>query len=335
MDFKQSVTDAFNSFRIKVSFLRMRDSYSYTLYELKILSSLKISKERVANVASALSALLNRGIRLIKLDDTFRLEVGREKGSVVSFSEIEEKIKESSFILPFPIGRNAEGEDVILDLAAWHHFLIGGMDGYGKSNFLKCAMNAMKAKRSSDELKFILVDFTGHDFGRDLSSPYLMRPVISSFKDLYDRFESLLELINHRFYCFEREGVGNIESYNKNAEGGFAYIVLVISDLAQMKLNDVEKKRFDSLLSGITTLGKAVGVHAIAASSSLSSSILTYDVFRSLNSHVSFKVEAAIYSRMIFFSPGAEALSCPGDMLFMKGYGNNEVERLQGYRLDV
>ena len=296
---------------------------------------MKISKERVANVASALSALLNRGIRLIKLDDTFRLEVGREKGSVVSFSEIEEKIKESSFILPFPIGRNAEGEDVILDLAAWHHFLIGGMDGYGKSNFLKCAMNAMKAKRSSDELEFILVDFTGHDFSRDLSSPYLMCPVISSFKELHDRFESLLELINHRFYCFEREGVGNIESYNKNAEGSFDYIILFISDLAQMKLTADEKKRFDSLLSGITTLGKAVGVHAIAASSSLSSSILTYDVFRSLNSHISFKVEAAIYSRMIFFSPGAEALSCPGDMLFMKGYGNNEVERLQGYRLDV
>lgn len=335
MDFKQSVIDTFNSFRIKVSFLKMRESYSYTLYELKILSSLKISEKRVGSVASALSALLNRGIRLIKHDDTFRLEVGREKGSVVSFSEIEEKIKESSFILPFPIGRNAEGEDVILDLAAWHHFLIGGMDGYGKSNFLKCAINAMKAKRSSDELKLILVDFTGHDFSRDLSSPYLMRPIISSFKDLHDRFESLLELINHRFYCFEREGVGNIESYNKNAEGGFAYIVLVISDLAQMKLTADEKKRFDSLLSGITTLGKAVGVHAIAASSSLSSSILTYDVFRSLNSHISFKVEAAIYSRMIFFSPGAEALSCPGDMLFMKGYGNNEVERLQGYRLDV
>lgn len=295
---------------------------------------MKISKERIANVASALSALLNRGIRLIKLDDIFHLEVGKEKGSVVSFSEIEEKIRESSFILPFPIGRNIDGEDIILDLASYHHFLIGGMDGYGKSNFLKCTIKAMTKKRSSDELKFSLVDFTGHDFGKDLSSPYLMGHVITSFKGLQEKFEFLLELINHRFYCLEREGLRNIENYNMNVEEKFSYIILIISDLANMKLNDDEKKRFDSLLSSITTLGKGVGVHVIAASSSLSSSILTNDVFRSLNSHISFKVEAAIYSRMIFFSSGAEELSYPGDMLFMKGYGSEKIERLQGYLLD-
>ena len=66
--------------------------------------------------------------------------------------------KNTNARLPLVIGKDENGEVVVLDLTKQLHLLIGGATGSGKSVCLNSIILGLLSKFSPDELRFIMAD---------------------------------------------------------------------------------------------------------------------------------------------------------------------------------
>ena len=101
-------------------------------------------------------------------------------------------------MLPIAIGNDGH-DDIVADLSAMPHLLIGGCDGYGKTTFLRNAINLISGTESS---KLILVDSKDDDFKDYSNLDCLACPIIHDFGALVEKLEWLLEKLEERYYLF-------------------------------------------------------------------------------------------------------------------------------------
>ena len=85
--------------------------------------------------------------------------------------------------LPVMMGKDINGNTVILDLAKAPHLLIAGCTGSGKSVFMDSCIHSLMFRYTPFELKLILVDSKIVEFCKYNDLPYLQFPVINSTND--------------------------------------------------------------------------------------------------------------------------------------------------------
>ena len=144
-------------------------------------------------------------------------------------------------MLPIAIGNDGH-DDIVADLSAMPHLLIGGCDGYGKTTFLQNAINSISCTGSS---KLILVDSKDDDFKDYSNLDCLACPIIHDFGALVEKLEWLLEKLEERYYLLASAGSRNIIEYNQKAIEKMSYLVLGIADYSAY----VSPLRSDSILN--------------------------------------------------------------------------------------
>lgn len=228
--------------------------------------------------------------------------------------------------IPLNFGITQIGDPLIEDLSLLPHLLIAGTTGSGKSTLLSSIITTMIAVKSPAQLRLVLSDTKGVEFGHFIGAPHLeFEPATSTYRTL-EYTEWLSEETDLRLKKLAKRSCRNISEYNLNCTESekLAYIVFVVDELADMLLHkhkgEDEKvsvsKLFEQKLCLLAGRCRAAGVHILASTQRPSVNVVTGSIKTNFPARLSFKLPTGPDSRTVLGTEGAEHLLVPGDMLY-------------------
>lgn len=240
--------------------------------------------------------------------------------------------------LELAIGRDAEGQPIVADLAKMPHLLIAGTTGSGKSVMINSIIMALLMRSLPEDVRLIMVDPKRVELSGYNGLPHLYVPVVTEPKQAASALQWAVSEMERRLKVFERIGVRKISTFNeKQASGAFEhydnppakmpYLVIIIDELSDLMM--VAGKDVEASIVRIAQLGRAAGIHLIVATQRPSSNVVTGLIKANITNRIAFNVATGIDSRVIIDQMGAEKLTGYGDMLFSKvDWG--KPKRIQG-----
>lgn len=240
--------------------------------------------------------------------------------------------------LELAIGRDAEGQPIVADLAKMPHLLIAGTTGSGKSVMINSIIMALLMRSLPEDVRLIMVDPKRVELSGYNGLPHLYVPVVTEPKQAASALQWAVSEMERRLKVFERIGVRKISTFNeKQAAGEFEhydnppakmpYLVIIIDELSDLMM--VAGKDVEASIVRIAQLGRAAGIHLIVATQRPSSNVVTGLIKANITNRIAFNVATGIDSRVIIDQMGAEKLTGYGDMLFSKvDWG--KPKRIQG-----
>ena len=228
--------------------------------------------------------------------------------------------------IPLNLGITAIGDPLVEDLSLLPHLLLAGSTGSGKSTLLTSIITTIVATKSADEVRLVLSDTNGVEFGHFIGAPHLQfDPATTVYKTL-DHIEWLLNETDRRLKDFAKWGFRNITEYNANhsCKRKLPFLVLIIDEIADLMLHkhkdEDEKvsvsKLFENKLCLLAGRCRKTGIHIIASTQRPSVNIVTGSIKANFPARLSLKLPSAVDSRTILDTEGAEHLLVPGDMLY-------------------
>ena len=169
MDFKDVVIRELETLKIKADYVGVQEFFSYSSHRLKITSSPRISRSRLDKLESNIEGKVGYLPQISKHEDVLEVTEKNPEPNIIKAVAVKDKLAQSESELPFPLGNDGE-KDIILDLSELPHLLIGGENGYGKTTFLKLAIDSIL---NAGKARFILVDNPEHDLTSYEESDYL------------------------------------------------------------------------------------------------------------------------------------------------------------------
>lgn len=325
----KKIAQILRDFDIEVKVVGATRSASVTRYELELGNSaldsdiLKHRKEIAFNLGVS-------AVRIAPLPGKpfLGVEVPNRIRSIVSLKELidSDAFRSAEGELPFVIGRNIDGENVIGDLAALRHLLVAGTLGSGKAEFPHSVILSFLYHSSPDDLRLILIDPKKVELGAYLNIPHLLTPnIINGFKGAA-ALEWAVGEMSRRYKILEAAGVRQIKEYNRFAEEKLPRIVIYIDELADLML-DAKTETEESILK-LAQHGHDVRIHMILSTHYPRTDILPFELRDAFPNRIVFSVCSVTDSRVILGETGAEDLLLFGDMLF-KTDGHPYPERIQ------
>jgi S-DNA-T family DNA segregation ATPase FtsK/SpoIIIE len=214
---------------------------------------------------------------------------------------------------------------------------MAGTTGSGKSVSLNCFLASILFQYRPADVRLILVDPKQVELSTYNGIPHLLHPVIIDPRDAVRVFTYLIAEMGRRNEIFRENGVKNIESYNSKVTlgktapegslGKLPYIVLVVDELGDLVLT--KGADIESLLSRLSNMARAVGIHMIVATQRPSVDVIVGKTKANFPTRIAFRVASKVDSRTILDCMGAEKLLGKGDML-LSDAKHPEALRLHG-----
>ena len=335
---KNRIVDVLWNFGVVVSTIKAIVGPRVTLYEITLAPGVNASRLRGLedDIALALSSHNVQILIPIPGKGTIGIEVPNIRPSIVSLESIlnTKQFQETTMELPCAIGKTITNEVFIFDLTKAPHILIAGSTGQGKSIALNTMIMSLLYKKHPAELKFVLMDPYGVEFGMyaQITKQFLAslpdEPVIvSNSGQAISTLNSLCKEMEARYYLLKMACVRNIQEYNNkfvnrqlNPEIGhrfMPYIVVVIDeygDFIEEKGQDIETP-----IVQLAQYARAVGIHMIISTKRPTNDIITGSIKANFPTRIAFRLPERIDSQVILDCDGAEELLGNGDMLFRAG----------------
>lgn len=326
----EKVDAAFAACGIKAHTAEVVYSYSYTRYIGSILSDKTPADSDINAVEGELGKTFGE-LAVLKIDEDgrFRLDLGHDATSSLSFHEARKELYKSESELPVAIGVIVGGESLISDLYESPHVLIAGDDGYGKTNMLKVFLASIMTRRISRDVRFIVADLNDGAFDSiGEIGDYLQRPVIHDIRELKDVFEYLTIELERRYMALAEWGVRNIVEFNDAASSlNMPFLVLVVDGVEKIVGTKRNMNMLERYLKKIAAKARAAGIHLVFATSFVPFSY-TFDI--SFPTKIVFRMEDENISQLILESDYACRLQHPGDAILVRNFMNGKL-RLQAY----
>jgi S-DNA-T family DNA segregation ATPase FtsK/SpoIIIE len=243
--------------------------------------------------------------------------------------------KESASPLTVALGKDIEGNPVVIDLRKMPHGLIAGSTGSGKSVCINSIIISLLYKATPEEVKMILIDPKMVELAPYHDLPHLATPVVTDPKQATMALKWAVDEMDRRYEIFAQHGVRDLERYNElmartrpdMIKPALPYILIVIDELADLMMvapGDVEES-----VARIAQKARACGIHLLLATQRPSVDVITGMIKANIPTRIAFSVSSQIDSRTILDAVGAERLLGRGDMLLLEN-GSNKAIRLQG-----
>jgi S-DNA-T family DNA segregation ATPase FtsK/SpoIIIE len=235
--------------------------------------------------------------------------------------------------LPLVLGKGTIGEVVVVDLARMPHLLIAGSTGSGKSVALNAILISLLCKLSPDELKLILIDPKRLEFASFTDIAHLLFPIVTSPAHAAPVLRWVVQEMEDRYEKMAQQGARNIADYNasigRTGQSGTSlpFIVVMIDELADLMIT--AGRDIEDLITRITQMARAAGIHMIVATQRPSVDVITGLIKANFPSRISFRVASRIDSRTILDTMGADRLLGRGDMLFLDA-ATSQLRRVHG-----
>ena len=310
--------------------------------------------EKVAGLARNLQmALQATSLRIeapIPGKNAVGIEVPNLKPASVHFREIIDgelwqKNSPGKFQVPLLLGKDAAGNDLVVDLAKLPHMLVAGATGQGKSVCLNSIINGLLMCRTPEQLRFIMVDPKRVEFTTYNRLPHLLVPIINDTNKVVFALRAALVEMEKRLKMFARAGCRNIVDFNtrktmsqpdmfggeeqlgdKDMPRTIPYIVIIIDEVADIM--QAAGKEVEPVIARLTALARATGIHLILATQRPDTKVITGTIKSNIPGRIAFKTSSSIDSRTILDAQGSEQLIGKGDMLFKMSDGR--LLRAQG-----
>jgi hypothetical protein len=295
-----------------------------TLFEYEPAADTKLSKIVALedDLALALQAMSIRILAPIPGTSVVGFEVANNDRKDVFFSSLFSCTEYQQGIarLPLVLGEDTVGSKVIADLARMPHLLVAGSTGSGKSVALNAMLVSLIGKLSPAQLRLILIDPKRLEFAPYADIPHLLFPIVTQVQQAPLILRWVVKTMEDRYSTMAQAGVRNINDYHVAAVvhpewEALPYIVVIIDELADLMMTvgrDVE-----DLITRITQMARAAGIHMIVATQRPSVDVITGLIKVNFPSRISFRVTSKVDSRTILDTVGAEKLLGRGDMLFI------------------
>lgn len=251
--------------------------------------------------------------------------------------EIPERLRYSGIMIA--LGVDADGKPFHMNLCSAPHLLMAGTTGSGKSVALNTFLASILFQYRPSDVQLLLIDPKMVEMSIFNGIPHLLHPVIVDPREAVRVFEYAIKEMEHRNALLRKHGVKNIESFNSKVALGkieleeeepvdkLPYIVLVVDELADLVLT--KGVDFESLLSRLSNMARAVGIHMIVATQRPSVDVIDGKTKANFPTRIAFRVASKVDSRTILDTMGAEKLLGKGDMLFVDAK-HPEALRLHG-----
>ncbi len=343
---KDKIVLTLSHYDIGISKIKATIGPAVTLYEIVPEAGIRISriKNLEDDIALSLSALGIRIIAPIPGKGTIGIEVPNQNPEIVSIKSLlgSEKFKNTSFELPFVLGKTVSNETFIADLARMPHLLMAGATGQGKSVGLNTIITSLLYKKHPSQIKFVMIDpkkveltlFSRIERHFLAKLPDSEEAIITDTKKVIRTLNSLNIEMDGRYDLLRDAQVRNIKEYNEkfvnrklNPNDGhrfLPYIVLVIDEFADLIMT--AGREIETPLTRLAQLARATGIHLIIATQRPSVNIITGTIKANFPARIAFRVISKIDSRTILDSSGADQLIGRGDMLLSTG---SDLIRLQ------
>jgi S-DNA-T family DNA segregation ATPase FtsK/SpoIIIE len=343
---KDRIVQTLSHYDIKIQRIKATIGPAVTLYEIVPEAGIRISriKNLEDDIALSLSALGIRIIAPIPGKGTIGIEVPNQNPEIVSIKSLlsSEKFKNTSFELPFVLGKTVANETFIADLAKMPHLLMAGATGQGKSVGLNTIITSLLYKKHPSQIKFVMIDpkkveltlFSRIERHFLAKLPDSEEAIITDTKKVIRTLNSLNIEMDSRYDLLRDAQVRNIKEYNDKffsrilnpTEGHrfLPYIIMVIDEFADLIMT--AGREIETPLTRLAQLARATGIHLIIATQRPSVNIITGTIKANFPARMAFRVISKIDSRTILDSSGADQLIGRGDMLLSTG---SDLIRLQ------
>lgn len=331
----EKLIETLNSFNIPCNILQINKGPTITRYEIQPAPGIKVSRITALSNDIAL-ALATSDIRMeapIPGKAAIGIEVpNRAKTSVYLRSLIESKeYKSVTTNLPFALGKDIAGKNIIAAIDKMPHLLIAGATGSGKSVCINSLIMSILFKAKPDEVKLILIDPKVVELSIYNGIPHLLIPVVTDPRKAANALNWAVSEMTNRYKVFAQNSVRDISSYNermvKENKEKMPQIVIIIDELAD--LMTVASSEVEEYITRIAQLARACGMHLVIATQRPSVDVITGVIKANIPSRIAFAVSSHIDSRTILDCGGAEKLLGKGDMLYHP-IGLPKPVRIQG-----
>ena len=325
-----------------------------TQFEISLAPGIKVSQ--IMNLNKDLArALLVESVRIVDVipgKPVIGLEIPNNNREMIGLKEIlsSKNFIKAKSILSMGLGKDINGQPVVVDLAKMPHLLVAGATGMGKSVGLNGIILSILYKASPEEVRLIMIDPKIVELASYADIPHLLTPVVTNMNEAASALWWSVNEMERRYTLLAKFGVRNIESFNEKQrrakksgnplldpsfnpetakEGeehpeleALPLIVIVIDEYADMlgalaQEDRAKSKRVEGLIVRIAQKARAAGLHLIVATQRPSVDVITGLIKSNIPTRVSFKVSSKTDSRTILDQSGAEQLLGMGDMLYM------------------
>lgn len=340
------IVSTLKNFGIEIAKIKATIGPTVTLYEIIPAEGVRISKIKNLedDIALSLAALGIRIIAPMPGKGTIGIEVPNQNPEIVSMRSIiaSEKFQNTSFDLPFGLGKTISNETYIADLTKMPHMLIAGATGQGKSVGINAILTSLLYKKHPAQVKFVLIDpkrveltlFNKIERHFLAKLPDSQEAIITDTTKVIHTLQSLCMEMDDRLGLFHMAGVQHIKGYNTkfidrklNPRKGhkfLPYIVVVVDEFGD--LISQAGKEVETPLTRLAQVARATGIHLIIATQRPSVNIITGTIKANFPARMAFRVQSMIDSKTILDKKGAEQLVGNGDMLVSIG---SDLIRLQ------
>jgi len=318
----EKLIETLNNFNIPCNILQINKGPTITRYEIQPAPGIKVS--RITGLSNDIAlALATSDIRMeapIPGKSAIGIEVpNRNKTSVYLRSLIESKeYKAVETNIPFALGKDIAGKNIIASINKMPHLLIAGATGSGKSVCINSLIMSILFKAKPDEVKLILIDPKVVELSVYNGLPHLLIPVVTDPRKAANALNWAVSEMTNRYKVFAQNSVRDIATYNekmaKEGNDKMPQIVIVIDELAD--LMTVASAEVEEYITRIAQLARACGMHLVIATQRPSVDVITGVIKANIPSRIAFAVSSHIDSRTILDTGGAEKLLGRGDMLY-------------------
>jgi S-DNA-T family DNA segregation ATPase FtsK/SpoIIIE len=220
--------------------------------------------------------------------------------------------------LPVAIGASRFGP-LWADLAALPHLLVGGLTGGGKSAFLRQLLVGLVLRLSPEDLRLVVLDLKGMEFGLLERLPHLMAPVARDLDAALHVLSLANEELDRRQELLAGAGVETLGGWNLARPAvALPYVLVVVDECAELSAAEVadrdeRARRQQALghLSRLCRLGRASGVHVIVSTQRPDADAVPGQVKANIPATVAFRVRNATNSRILLGEGGESAAALP------------------------
>ncbi|MBQ6376561.1 MAG: DNA translocase FtsK [Lachnospiraceae bacterium] len=332
------------TFGVNVKVVNVSRGPTVTRYELQPEMGVKVS--RIINLQDDIQLnLASADIRIeapIPGKAAVGIEVPNKETAPVLLRDMldSDDFRDTKAHLPFAVGKDLSGRNVIADIEKMPHLLIAGATGSGKSVCINTLIMSILYKCTPDQVKLLMIDPKVVELKIYDGIPHLLIPVVTDAKKAAGALNWAVQEMTERYNKFASyPGVRDIRSYNDkirkiNAESDEAEgipemprIVVIVDELADLMM--VSSSEVEDAICRLAQLARAAGIHIVIATQRPSVNVVTGLIKANMPSRIALAVSSGIDSRTILDMNGAEKLLGKGDMLFYP-QGYPKPARVQG-----
>ncbi|MDB9322795.1 DNA translocase FtsK [Nodularia spumigena CS-591/04] len=268
------------------------------------------------------------------------IDLPRQNRQVASFEAyIQPQFLPPTASMKIAIGVSIDGKLIEADLSDGHtcHFLVGGVPGSGKSEFLRSLLLSLLYRHSPQHLKIALVDPKRVTFPEFEKMPWLYSPVVKDSDRAVELMEQLVAEMESRYQKFENAKCADLTTYNQRSSQPLPRIVCIFDEYADFMAEKEIRKVLELSIKRLGAMARAAGIHLIIATQRPEAGIVTPIIRSNLPGRVALRTASEADSKIVLGGTDTSAayLLGKGDLLYQMGAQTHRLQSLFAKNISI